>query len=299
MIDFEYQAYNIKQGLTNYGLQYHVDWEHGDDGNDGRDWAHATATIEQARALQNAQVNWGVNTPMRYSIIWVRPGIYVPAAQLFGPSYCHLIGLGDLSQAGEGVAIRASGMPALAGQMCGTHVANIAFSVDDVSDIFDMNMGGSSMHGVLIEHCQFLVQGAVDPVCGIDCETANSLIIRDCLIGLALAGGALENGIVFRGGADQYCNGVHLYRNRIFAKVRGILLEDGCVGNQSVFEENTITAAPQLGAQIPEGIEIVPATDVYIVNNFISAIDAINHASGANYLIGNRIVQATVGAWET
>lgn len=306
MFDFEYQYYNLKQGLTNYGRQFHVDWEHGDDGRDGHDWNHAVATIERARYLQNALINWGVNDPLKYDIIWIRPGRYAPLGEappyswpheLMAPYFCHMIGLGIVGDGGQGVDIVPAAGPALAGMLSGTHIANIAFKVADASDVMDFNLGGSHMTRSLIENCRF--SGDILTPCGIDCESAEALEVRNCwFYSFAAPPLGMTTGILLRAPGPH--NAFYIHHNHIFAIDNGVLIEAACgASSQNIIADNFIAGGPQAATPPRVAVGIADLTGIsFCLRNYIVATDCINHAGGNEYLIANREIQAGGAAIE-
>jgi len=263
------------------GVAYYVDGVDGDDSKDGLSWANAVKTIQQAIDLNDATIDWG-ETPKKYNAIYVKPGVY--AENLSFPYYCWIIGLG-IRGTDTMTEIHPTSGSAFAGTMLGTGLYNLRFKVDEAVPMLDVGICNNSW----IEQCTFTcnVGAAVHPT-GIDTETCTHLTVIGCSFqseGL----GNLAYGLAFHGGADKYAHNVRIYNNVIFADI-GIWVEDICTDSQAVFAGNQIVAVT-IGIDDNNGAGLC-------INNFIQSADAIDHAGGANFTIGNRVVEAGVGAWE-
>lgn len=265
------------------GVQYFVDWENGDNANDGLSWAKAVKTIGQAITLNNA--TWLIR---KYNTIWVKPGVY-PEFNLPLPLFCHLIGLGVRGTdtmveihpvAGKG--------PIFTGNSQGTHLANLWLEIEDANTaIIDAGVLSSAV----IEHCTFRKGADVVGMTGIETDDSHLLEVRHCSFESGVTDFAY--GMYFRGGADKYLHNARIHDNVIFADV-GIWIEGTCTASEAVIQHNKIIAG-SIGVDDNQG-------GSYVIENFISSLlgDAIDHAGDAGHTVGNRIVDSDVpgGGWE-
>jgi len=274
----------------NIGLEYYVDHSGGDNANHGRTWDYAVKTIAQAIALSNATVDWDNK---KYNVIWVKPGVY--AENLEGNiSFVHIIGLGlrgtdtqsEIHPA-TGSVIRKGGEATC--NLVGVHFANLHFEVDEAVPIFDIEIFNNS----LIEDCTFQNNYNGAGAVGIDTDNCSHLTVRRCDFQTARTANPFSCAIYHRAGFAHNCR---YEQNNIFAQVAGIWIEAACVNSQMVIKHNVIVV--RVGG-IPAGIGIDDnAGNSYCIDNWITALDAIDHAGGNAYLVANHVYTAGGGAVE-
>jgi hypothetical protein len=268
------------------GLNYYVDKNKptANDANDGTDPEAPFATIQAAIDANNALINWG-NTPSEFNTIWIAPGSY--AENLTPPYYCAMIGTGMAigNSTDICVEVHPAAGSALAGTGLGLCLYNIRFTTDTAAPVLDFDV----LNSCIIERCAITDGNPGLATVGIDTTDANSTWIVDC---------------VFKGNSNPLTRGIRstgdFYSCRVInceicAVTTGIDLSGAALCGNSVARDNLIWSGG--GALLTTGINDSVVGDLFCVNNYIVAVDAISHAD-ANMTIGNHVNNNGVGAIE-
>jgi len=271
------------------GLVYYVDASHGDasDNNDGTNPNEPKATIQSAITDSNATIDWAA-TPPYVGMNWivVSPGEY--AENLTPPFYCRVVGLGLATGNTTDICVDvhpAAGSP-LAGTGLGAHWYNIRFTCDTAAPVIDMDV----MNSCVFERCAITDGNPGLATVGIDTTDANSSWIVECL----LKGNTNPLTIGIRSTGDFFsCRVLH---NEICAVTTGIDLSGAALVGNAVAAHNMIWNGGS-GALLTTGIDDSVVGDLFCVNNWIVAVDAISHAD-ANMTIANHVNNNGVGAVE-
>lgn len=261
---------------------YYVDVDYGSDGNDGSSWDHALATYARARTLSNATIDWAHNA-YRYNAIVLSPGIYSVESGAF-PYYCWVIGTGVRGTDTATEFHPATGA-AFAGTMLGTVLYNLRIEVDEAVPCLDVGVCNNSA----VIKCTF-TNGAAVASTGIDTENCTHLWVEDCDFESGQTTGHAY-GFYFRGGSNKYAHNVRIRNNRIFASTAGIWIQDTCTASQCVIGPDNLIAGAAKGVDDNHG-------GSYVFGNFITGTDAIEHAGGAAFTVGNSVVNNGTGAKE-
>ncbi len=260
---------------------YFVDGDNGADTNLGDSWEQAYETIDKAREVNNATIDWSA-TPKRYNVIFIAPGVY--PEELSFPYYCHVIGTG-IRGTDTATEIHPVTGSCFAGTMLGTHLLNLRLEVNDAVPCLDVGICNNSK----IEHCTF-TNGAAVAATAIDTENCSHLTVCHCSVESGMGTG-MGYGFYFRGGADKYAHNVRIHDNVIFCDVAGIWIQNTCTPSQFAAYRNLI-ARPVKGIDDNSGMS-------YLFDNYISASsDAIEHANSASQCVGNHVINNVTGAVE-
>ncbi|GAI73908.1 unnamed protein product, partial [marine sediment metagenome] len=102
--------------------------------------------------------------------------------------------------------------------------------------------------------------------------------------------------IAHHGGADKFAHNVRILDNFMFAYDTGIWIEGICTNSQMVIKHNTIAV---LVADALAGIGIDDNNGQSLcIDNWIAALDAIDHPNSAIRCIANHIIDAGGGLVE-
>jgi len=270
------------------GLVYYVDASHGDasDNNDGTDPNEPFATIQAAITASNALIDWAA-TPVYegFNVIIVSPGVY--AENLTPLYYGAIIGLGLATGGDICVHVLPATGSALAGTGLGLHLYNIRFGCNTAVPVLDFGV----MNSCIIESCMITDENPGLATVGIDTTDAGGsqiLNTRFTYNTSPIPIGIRSTGAFF----DCYIRNCD-----IRASTTGIDLSGAALCGGAVAEFNRIWNGGS-GVLLATGIDDSVVGDLFCVNNFISATDAISHADGANMTVGNLVINAGVGAHE-
>jgi hypothetical protein len=267
------------------GLNYYVDGNHpnADDNNDGTDPEAPFETIQAAITASNALIDWAV-TPSEFNTIWIAPGEY--AENLTPPYYCAMIGTGLANGGDVNVdVIPAAGSP-LAGTGLGLYLYNIRFTANTAVPVLDFGV----MNSCVIENCMVIDGNPGLATVGIDTTDAGGSQIINCNIGYT----ASPMPIGIRSTGDFF--DCHIYGCLIKAATTGIDLSGAALCGGSTAGRNVIWTG--IGGTLTTGIDDSAVGDLLCFGNWITAVDAINHAD-ATMTIDNHVQDAGVGAIET
>jgi len=270
------------------GQHYFVGGSYASDGNDGKSWNQAFATIQAAITASNATINWSA-TPKFYNTIFVKPAVY--AENLTPCYYCHIVGLG-VRGTDTAVEIHPATGSAITGTFLGTGLFNLRLEGNSASTpILDLGICNNSY----IRDCEFALGANVAGVAAIDTDNCTHLVVENC----DFTSGQLQNlayAAYHRGGADKYAHNVRYLNNRIWAKTAGIWIQDTCTASQCLIQGNQIWIdAGGKGIDDNNGVSLV-------IGNWITGgagADAIEHAGGAGFTTGNWVNIAGTAAFET
>lgn len=269
------------------GLVYYVDASHPDasDDNDGTDPNEPKATIQDAIDDSNATIDWAVTPPyVGQNWIVIAPGVY--AENLTPPFYCKMIGLGQATGGDVCVHVVPAAGSAMAGTGLGLHLYNIRFDALTAVPVLDFGVFNSC----IIENCMVMDGNAGLATVCIDMTGAGGSKIINSNIGYTSS--APPIGI--RSTGDFFdCQIVGCVIN---AATTGIDLSAGGLLGRSVIAHNYISSG--IGGLLATGIDDSTTGDTLCVGNWITAVDAINHAD-ATMTIDNHVQNAGVGAIET
>jgi len=272
---------NFPLGVQNV---YYVDVTNGDDTYSGDSWDNAFATLNKARTVSNATINWSY-TPKRYNAILVAPGVYNENLT-GGFYYCHVIGTGIYGTDTETEWHPTTGA-CLASTLLGTHFYGIRFEVNTAVPCLDIGVANNS----LIENCTF-TNGAAVGATAIDTDNCTHLEVRNCTVNSGQTTG-MAYGFYFRGGSDKYAHNVRIHDNVIFCETAGVFIQDTCTATQCVIGPNNMIARPAKGVDDNNG-------GSYVFGNYISATsDAIEHANTTTQCIGNFVINNATAAFES
>ena len=254
----------------------------GSDNNDGTDPEAPFITIQAAITASNALIDWA-DVPSEFNTIWIAPGEY--AENLTPPYYCRMVGTGLTAGGDVGVdVVPATGSP-LAGTGLGLHLHNIRFSCNTAVPVLDFGV----MNSCIIDSCMIVDGNPGLATVGIDTTDAGGSKIINC--NFAYATNPLTRGIRSTGAffdcLVQDC--------AIKAVTTGIDLSGAGLCGGAIAFRNLIWGggAVLLGT----GIDDSAVGDLFCVNNYITATDAINSAD-VNMAVANHVINAGVGAVE-
>lgn len=270
------------------GLVYYVDPSHGDssDNNDGTDPNQPKSTIQSAITASNATINWASTPPYDgQNWIVIAPGTYAEA--LTPPYYCKMIGLGNCYGGGDvNVNIEPASGSAMAGTGLGLHLYNIRFTTNTAAPVLDFGVFNSC----IIESCM-----VVDGNPG----------LATVLLDMTGAGGSVILNSSFTYTASAPPIGIRstgnffdcrIIGNKIAAATTGIDMSTGGLFGNSVIAHNYIWNG--VDGTLATGIDDSTTGGILIVDNWITAVDAISTANAA-MTIANHVQNAGVGAVET
>lgn len=279
-------------GLSTLGPNahtYYVDTNHNNatdanDGEHGNTWDTPFATIAFAIGISNASVgSYNQNT------IIVNAGTYTEDLTTL-PTNCDVIGIGS--------KCRIHGNHSDSAWNC--RWWNFEFrSGGDAAPIMILS---SACHGSEFHNCRFKNNSANTTV-GLEIQDGSDGIIEDCYFG---GGPQLPIAIQF---SAATVIGWKILNNRIGATTTGIELAASLGSSyQNLIKGNVIARQdPNSDAQMATGIKELKVdghSGFYIVDNFISAVDAIlfTYTGGVNYhqwsCIGNYITEDATASIE-
>jgi len=266
------------------GLNYYVDKNHpnADDDNLGTDPEAPFLTIQAAIDANNALVDWG-DTPSEFNTIWIAPGQYVE--NLTPPFYAAMVGTG-LAIGGD-VCVNVdplTGSP-LAGTGLGLHLHNIRFTANAAVPVLDFGV----MNSCLINGCMIVDGNPGLATVGIDTTDAGGSVIVNN--NFAYNTNPITIGIRSTGAFFDCL----IQNNRIKAVTTGIDLSGAglCGGSEASHNKISGGGSVLLGTGIDDSV----VGDLFCVDNYITATDAINHADAA-MTIANHVINAGAGAIE-
>lgn len=269
------------------GLVYYVDASHSDasDNNDGTDPNQPKATIQSAITANNATIDWAATPPYTgFNTIIVSPGEY--AENLTPPYYCKMIGLGNCNGGDVNVHVVPAAGSAMAGTGLGLHLYNIRFDALTAVPVLDFG----TFNSCIIENCMVMDGNAGLATVCVDMTGAGGSKIINSNIGFTAS--AAPIGI--RSTGDFFdCQIIGCIIN---AATTGIDLSAGGLFGRSVIAHNYISSGT--GGLLTTGIDDSTTGDTLCAGNWITAVDAINHAD-ATMTIDNHVQNAGVGAIET
>jgi len=262
----------------------------------GLSWDNAFTTIAAAIAASNVHIAVTANS-------YGRNRIYIDGGGLWSetlvtlPNQCDVIGVG----ARTGWRPTLYGVQTIATAVTGCHIYNLMFFNPTTSVPVVTIPDGS--HGIEFHKCQFANGDGNDSTVGLKLGSLADLVVEECWFSAnpPSAIGILLDGSMAIG---------EIKNNFISAVTTGIQLADGLTADYGLRIVGNIIACanPNSSIQLATGILISDTNSrchTYFVNNYISAVDAINFV-GAGYgnmsswlCIGNHIVEAATGVIET
>jgi len=214
------------------GEQFYVSVNDGSDTNVGTSPDKPLKTLERARVLNNALVDWAHDN-YKYNVIWVEPGIYDEYFE-GGFYYSYLVGLGGNRQ---DVQIRPSedgGVFRSNATLINEVFQNIHFQ-SLIQDVATLDLG--TVNYVKFLGCKFSLAAAVTGVKAIDISIGCAdLELDDC----DFTSGETEDfdyGIYQSAG---FCHNALIRNNRIHADLGGIYHVDGVIASEAHAIENDI-----------------------------------------------------------
>lgn len=269
------------------GNVYYVDGSHGNalDANDGTNPDAPKATIQSAITASNATIDWAATPPyVGQNFIVIAPGVY--AENLTPAYYCKMIGLGQANGGDVCVNVEPATGSALAGIGLGLHLYNIRFTTNTAVPVLDF----STFNSCIIENCMVVDGNPGLATVGIDMTGAGGSKIIGCNI--THTNNPLTIGI--RSTGDFF--DCQIVGCKIAAVTTGIDLSTGGLFGNSLIAHNYVYDGT--GGLLTTGIDDSTTGDTLVVGNWITAVDAINHAN-ATLTIDNHVQNAGVGAIET
>lgn len=272
------------------GKVYYVDGSHpaANDLGDGTDPDAPFETIQAAIDASNATIDWAA-TPPYVGMNWIiiSPGVY--AENLGGandlPYYCRVVGLGMATGGDVCVNVEpATGSP-VAGTGLACHWYNIRFTANTAVPVIDFGV----MNSCILERCMIVDGNPGLATVGIDITGAGGSKIIGCNI--AYTSNPITIGIRSTGNFfDCEIVGCH-----IKAVTTGVDLSTGGLLGGSLIAHNYISGGGSV--LLGTGIDDSTTGDSLVIDNWITATDAINHADAA-MVIANHVQDAGVGAVE-
>ena len=270
------------------GLVYYVDPSHPDalDNNDGTDPNAPKATIQSAITASNALINWAATPPYDgQNWIIVAPGVY--AENLTPAYYCKIVGLGNCNGGDVCVNVQPATGSCMAGTGLGLHLYNIRFTGGgDATPVLDFG----TFNSCIIERCMVTDGNAGLATVLLDMTGAGGSKIIGCNFGYTAS--AAPIGIRSTGNFFD----CQIIGCKIAAATTGIDLSAGGLLGNTLIAHNYIWSGED--GTIATGIDDSTTGHTLVVDNWITAVDAINHANAAN-TIANHVQNAGVGAVET
>lgn len=261
-----------------YGTEYFVDSTNGLDTNTGLDWAHAKATIAGAVTASNTYRALTANASKRNRIYVGGQSYSTTIVEL--PSRSDIIGIGTAHMAVFTIPDSA--------RAAGCHIHNMYFSKSGSTSVNSF----VSCSSLEIDNCQYYAQASNS--IAIELTACAKAHIHDTTF---FGNVNYAYGIKFTSGS---CYGCRVYGNRIFAKTKGIWVEDATHCMTGVVHHNYIANNDANdGSQCDVGIDVNGAYPPHVFSNWINAADGILIAPGfESWIIDNHIVAAGTGAVE-
>lgn len=228
---FDFLKAGIIEGVAQnmIGDQYYVSINRGSDGNVGTSPDKPLKTIERARALSNAHVDW-LHDHYKYNVIWIEPGIYDEYFE-GGFYYAYVVGLGNrhdtqIHPSSVGGVFRGDAT------LIDEAFINLHFQSDIINEPI-MDLG--TVNYVDFLGCKFSIGKAVTGVKAIDTVNSDSLTVEDCDF---ISGEVqdIDYAIYMRG----WANNARYMRNHIFAESGGIYVATAGKSGKAIAEENDI-----------------------------------------------------------
>lgn len=296
------KSYNLKNGIAGLGNLYdgftagtypvavdedhiwYVDSNTSASAQDGKSWDTAYDTIQEAITANNATIDWTA-TPMRYGAIYVAPGVY--AENLTPCYYCYIIG-GGVRGTDTSAEIHPTSGSCLTGTLLGTVLYNLRFETDEATDCLNIGICNNSE----IAGCVF-TNGAAVAATALSTDNCTHLHFHHNWVESGQTTG-MKHGLYFQGGANKYAHNIHVHDNSIITTDTGVYIAAGCTASEArIGDGNMIrcSGGSSKGVDDNQGGSVV-------YGNWISAVDAIEHAGGASFTIGNSVVNNATGAKE-
>jgi len=279
------------RGTARYGksggdtaLNYYVDANHANasDSNLGTDPEAPFLTIQAAITASNALIDWG-DTPSEFNTIWVAPGVY--AENLTPVYYARIVGLGIASGGDVCVNVEPTTGSPLAGTGLGMHLYNIRFTANTAVPVLDFGVCNSC----IIENCMVVDGNPGLATVLIDITSAGGSKIINC--NLTHTASAPPIGIRSTGNFFDW----QILGCKISAATTGIDLSAGGLFGNTLIAHNYIWNGTS--GTLATGIDDSTTGHTLVVDNWITAVDAINHAN-ASMTIANHVINGGVGAVE-
>jgi len=262
---------------------YYVDGHTGHDGNSGRSWGDAFATIDKAVDTWNAQINWSA-TPMRYGCIFIAPGLYAEAPSI--PFYCWMIGTGTYGTDSE-VEIHPTTGSCMTGTFLGTRIIGIRFEVNEAVDCLNIGICNNSE----IAYCTF-TNGAAVAATAVSTDNCTHLLFHHNHINSG-QGTGMNYGLYFQGGDNKYAHNIRVFSNTFTCTTSAVWIQDTCTASEAFICDNYIRCT----GGSSKGIDDNNGTS-FCAGNYISANDAIEHPHSTTHCVGNHVSNAGTGAME-
>jgi len=283
---------NLYDGFTAGTYPTGIDEEHiwfvdsnMDKTGDGQSWDSAYLTVQEAITANNATIDWSA-TPMRYGVIFVAPGVY--DENLTPAYYCYIIGCG-IRGTDTSAEIHPTTGVCLTGTLLGAVLLNLRFEVNEAVDCLDIGICNNSE----IAGCVF-TNGAAVAATALSTENCTHLHFHHNWVESGQTTG-MKHGLYFSGGANKYAHNIHVHDNSIMTTDTGVWIEDTCTASEArigPFNMIRCSGGSSKGVDDNQGGSVV-------YGNWIRANDAIEHAGGASFTIGNSVVNNVTGAKET
>ncbi len=274
------------------GAVYYVDGATGDDTDDGLSPTNAVDTIAQAITLSNAEYALTGNAA-KMNVIFVAGGTYTEDLETF-PANCHVVGVGSFTR------IQNLGTHTCAG-VDNCHFWNISFRGGTAGAA--MISIANSSHSLGFHNCIFDSQATISS-CLYYAGSSSNQIIENCEFGYET--NAVNSPDIVLNFAGVHCQRMKIINNRLWTTGVGIQIESTMSSNgYMLIKGNFIANSSARDNQATFGYRDLTANAMaaYLVNNYISAADAIYFSvagtKSANLCINNYIVQAGTGDTET
>lgn len=277
LLDPEYMGWPIADN------KYYVDSNVTNTG-DGASWETAFLTVQEAITASNATIDWSA-TPMLYNAIYVAPGVY--AENLTPAYYCYIIGTG-IRGTDTSAEIHPTTGSCLTGTLLGSILYNLRFEVDEAVDCLNIGICNNSE----VFSCVF-TNGAAVAATALSTDNCTHLHFHHNYVESGQLTG-MKHGLYFQGGADKYAHNIHVHDNSIVTTDTGVYIAAGCTASEARIGPNNMircSGGASKGVDDNQGGSIV-------YGNWIRANDAIEHAGGASFTIGNSVVNNATGAKE-
>jgi len=165
----------------------------------------------------------------------------------------------------------------------------LRFEVNEAVDCLNIGICNNSE----IAHCVF-TNGAAVAATALSTDNCTHLHFHHNYVESGQTTG-MKHGLYFQGGANKYAHNIHVHDNSIVTTDTGVYIAGGCTASEArigPFNMIRCSGGSSKGVDDNHGGSIV-------YGNWIRAIDAIEHAGGASFTIGNSVVNNATGAKET
>lgn len=289
---------DLKDGLGRYNWNqvWYVDSVNGSDGNSGRSWDDAYATIDkgidQARYLPGTTTI--DDTKDAHKLVLVAPGHYNEGELLFSGYNITIEGVGPgVPGKDYGVSINYDGAAdataAMAFSGSGITLRHLHIYCDFAAPAVYCAGGDNN----LIEDCVIECDGTLATY-GIRMDSMKGSWIRNCVIT-----GAITAGIYVNGGANHYYIHGGIQDTLVYSSTSnttGILVDNTVTAYNSVIERCKVSLATGSSAK---GIDVNCTGGLLVVDNRVSvpaSATPIEHAGGDQFLLHNATAAGTVNA---